>query len=203
MSDLINKFFSKAYFVLSIQTRAFFYNVINKLDASIRGINYGIGFKSYGKIYFYRYPNSKINIGKNCEFRSIYNSNLIGINRACIISTHSNKSKIIIGDDCGMSGVSIGSLDYIEIGNNVMVGANVIITDNDWHSLNPLNRRRGIPNSKPILISNNVFIGVNSIILKGTVIGENTVIGAGSVVSGVIPANVIAAGNPCKIIKYL
>ena len=56
---------------------------------------------------------------------------------------------------------------------------------------------------KPVSIGENVFIGCNSIILKGATIGDNTTIGAGSVVSGTIPANCIAAGNPARVIKRL
>ncbi len=85
-----------------------------------------------------------------------------------------------------------------------MVGANVLITDTDWHPLDPYKRHKSeFTKTKPVKIGNNVFIGVNSIILKGTEIGDNSVIGAGSVVAGIIPPNVIAAGNPCKVIKTL
>jgi galactoside O-acetyltransferase len=53
----------------------------------------------------------------------------------------------------------------------------------------------------PITIGNNVWIGMNSVIMRGVTIGENSIIGANSVVTKDIPANVIAAGNPCKVIK--
>lgn len=52
-------------------------------------------------------------------------------------------------------------------------------------------------------IADNVFIGVNSVILMGTKIGKNVIVGAGSVVSGVVPDNVVVAGNPAKIIRTL
>ena len=54
---------------------------------------------------------------------------------------------------------------------------------------------------KPIAIGNNVWIGMNCVIMRGVTIGENAVIGANSVVTKNIPANVIAAGSPCKVIK--
>ena len=73
-----------------------------------------------------------------------------------------------------------------------------MITDSDWHSDDP---RTGI--DKPIIIDNNVWLGYGVKVLKGVHIGENTLIGAGSIVTKDIPANVIAAGNPCKIIKQL
>ena len=54
--------------------------------------------------------------------------------------------------------------------------------------------------TRPVLIGDNVFIGAQSIILKGVTIGENAIIGAGSVVTQDVPANAIAAGNPCKVV---
>ena len=64
-------------------------------------------------------------------------------------------------------------------------------------------RKKGIPNSAPIKIGNNVFIGDNVTILKGVIIGDNAVIGNGSIVTKSIPSNVIATGNPANVIKEL
>ena len=57
--------------------------------------------------------------------------------------------------------------------------------------------------SLPIHIGNKVWIGANSVVLPGVTIGENSVIGAGSIVTRDIPANVIAAGNPCRVIREI
>lgn len=57
--------------------------------------------------------------------------------------------------------------------------------------------------AKPVIIGKNVWITTRCIILGGVTIGDNSIIGAGSVVTKDIPANCIAAGNPCKVIKYL
>jgi acetyltransferase-like isoleucine patch superfamily enzyme len=57
--------------------------------------------------------------------------------------------------------------------------------------------------AKEIIIHDNVWLGAGAIVLKGVEIGENTVIGAASVVTKNIPANVIAAGNPCKVIRSI
>jgi len=56
---------------------------------------------------------------------------------------------------------------------------------------------------KDVNIGDNVWLGINVIVLKGVTIGEHTIIGANSVVTRDIPANVIAAGNPCKILSNL
>lgn len=151
-----------------------------------------------GKCHFQRFPKSKIKIGSYCKFLSRKTSNLIGINRPCIIATHTESAQIEIGNGCGFSGTVIGAFKRIKIGNNVMCGANTLITDSDWH-LDDL-RTSG---AKEVNIGNNVWLGVNSVVLKGVIIGDNSLIGANSVVTKDIPANVIAAGNPCKVIKYL
>ena len=142
-------------------------------------------------------PFSSIQIGENCGFRSDHTSNLIGVNHKCIISTLRQGAVIKIGKNSRFSGVSIGAAKEIIIGNNVLCGANSIITDNDWHS----DRSNTLP--KSTIIEDNVWIGVNTTILKGVTIGENSIIGANSLVVKDIPANVIAGGNPCRVLKQI
>jgi len=90
----------------------------------------------------------------------------------------------------------------VTIGNDVLIGPNVQLYSathpTDWQV-----RAKGLENSKPISIGNNSWIGGGVIICPGVAIGERTVIGAGSVVTHDIPSDVVAAGNPCKVIKYL
>lgn len=155
-----------------------------------------ISFLGFAK--FRNYPGGSITIGHNCSFLSKATSNLIGINRPCMVSTLTKNATITLGDGCGFSGTVIGAFLRISLGKNVRCGANTLITDSDWHSDDP---RSGPP--KEVIIEDNVWLGEGVKVLKGVIIGENTVIGAGSVVTKNIPANVIAAGNPCKIIKYL
>jgi acetyltransferase-like isoleucine patch superfamily enzyme len=120
------------------------------------------------------------------------------LNRPCMISTLDEKAVVEIGDNCGFSGTVIGGFKYIKLGNNVRCGANTLITDSDWHPDDP---RVGAP--ADVIIGDNVWLGVNVVVLKGVEIGANTVIGANSLVVKNIPANVIAAGNPCKVISEL
>ena len=88
----------------------------------------------------------------------------------------------------------------IEIGDGCFIGHNVTFATLD-HDINPNNRTTMHP--APITLQKNVWIGSDSTILKGVTIGENSIIGAGSVVVKDIPPNCIAAGNPCKILKYI
>jgi acetyltransferase-like isoleucine patch superfamily enzyme len=173
------------------------------MELSVKKIKYGKGVDFWGTACMVRYPGSAISIGNRCSFRNDAYSNLIGVNRKCIISTHSEKAQIIIGANCGFSGTVIGANEKIIIGDDVLCGANTLITDFDWHGIQPDKRRNSLGDSKEVIIGNNVFIGQGSVILKGVTIGNNSVIGAGSVVTKNIPANVIAGGNPCKVIKNL
>lgn len=169
------------------------------LECYFDGINLGANCKFYGFPKFTKSRKSNISIGENCTFRSSATSNLIGINHPCIISAiGSQSSSIIIGSGSGFSGTSIGAFHKIEIGKNVRCGANTLITDGDWHDDDP---RASSP--RPIKIGDNVWLGINVVVLKGVHIGRNSFIGANSVVTRDIPENVLAAGNPCRIIRPL
>lgn len=157
----------------------------------MRGLSLFGGFP-----YIYRHKYSQIVIGKKCRFMSIQTGNYIGINHKCIISAQDANSRITLGNNCGFSGASIWCFDSITIGNNVKVGANVVIMDGDAHQDDP---RAG--KNAPIIIEDNVWIGAGVMVLKGVTIGRNSLIGAGSVVVKDIPANCVAAGNPCKVIR--
>ncbi|WP_316838254.1 acyltransferase [Pedobacter nutrimenti] len=97
--------------------------------------------------------------------------------------------------------VSEGEGIVIEEG--TLIGANFSAFDSDFHQLDPDKRIGGIPRTAAVNIGKNVFIGSNVTILKGVSIGDNTVIANGSVVTKSLPENVIAGGNPCKIIRPL
>lgn len=90
----------------------------------------------------------------------------------------------------------------VEIGDNVFIAPNCCITT-AGHPINIDERNRGLEYAYPIKIGNNVWIGAGANILPGVTIGDNVTIGAGSVVNKSIPANSIAVGNPCKVIKTI
>jgi acetyltransferase-like isoleucine patch superfamily enzyme len=91
----------------------------------------------------------------------------------------------------------------IRIGANALLGSEVTIYDSDFHDLHPDRRRRGQPRMGAVELAENVFVGDRVLILKGVTIGAHSVIGAGSVVTASIPAGVIAAGNPARVIRAI
>lgn len=174
------------------------WTIINYFFAHWWKIKIGKYCKFKGKTIFRTLPNSKIIIGNACSFNSSYTSNQIGVYSPCMISTISKCANIQIGNNCGFSGTVIAAAKSIRIGNNVRCGSNTMITDTDWHNDDP--RSKG---NKEVIIEDNVWLGYGVKVLKGVRIGKNTLIGANSIVIKDIPSNVIAAGNPCKIIQEL
>ncbi|MBR0416711.1 MAG: sugar O-acetyltransferase [Firmicutes bacterium] len=89
---------------------------------------------------------------------------------------------------------------HIYIGDRVMFGPNVTVATAN-HPIEPSLRARGLQYNKDVRIGENTWIGAGSIILPGVTIGKDTVIGAGSVVTKDIPDGVVAAGNPCRVLR--
>ena len=148
---------------------------------------------------------AQIKMGNRIRVASSALSNLLGLYQRTIIVAR-NGALIELGDHVCMSGTTIYSYLHIKIGNDVLIGANTKIIDNDMHPVDPEYRLKNCDDKlhtpmKEIVIGNNVFIGCNCLILKGVHIGDNSVIGAGSVVTHDIPADCIAAGNPARIVK--
>lgn len=98
--------------------------------------------------------------------------------------------------------LTILDVEKVIIGDNAQIAPNVSIYT-AGHPVHPDSRNSGYEYGIAITIGDNVWIGGNTCILPGVTIGNNVVIGAGSVVTKDIPNNVIAAGNPCKIIREI
>lgn len=178
--------------------RTYVFSKLSYIKLFFWGGKAGSKCKFIGLPIIHLLPGSKLIIGDNCRFRSGKKDNYIGLSTPCIFSTMTQYAQIIIGDNCGMSGTVIGAAKCIIIGNNVKVGANSVITDTDWHPEDP---RSG--NDAEVKIGDNVWLGYETVVLKGVEIGKNTIIGARSVVTKSIPPNVLAAGNPCRVIREL
>lgn len=93
-------------------------------------------------------------------------------------------------------------------GAKVRIGVNAFIAPNvgiytAGHPLDAEQRNRGLEYARPVTIGDNVWIGAGVNILPGVTIGDNTVIGAGSLVTKDIPSNVLAVGNPCRVVKEI
>jgi len=90
----------------------------------------------------------------------------------------------------------------IYIGSRTMIAPNVVIAT-AGHPILPRLRERALQYNMPVHIGKNVWIGAGALIMPGVTIGDNTVIGAGSVVTRDIPPNVVAVGNPCRVMREI
>jgi acetyltransferase-like isoleucine patch superfamily enzyme len=112
--------------------------------------------------------------------------------------------RITIGPWTSMEGYcSVAAAESIEIGSNVLIGANVAIRDAD-HGFRELNSHRASQPlvSKPVRIGDFVWLGQNVVVLKGADIGRGAVVGANAVVTGSVPEGAIVAGVPARQIGW-
>lgn len=91
---------------------------------------------------------------------------------------------------------------HIYVGDYTMIGPNVTIAS-AGHPILPELREKGYQYNMPVHIGKNCWIGAGAVILPGVTIGDNTVIGAGSIVTKDIPENVVAVGNPCRVLREI
>lgn len=122
--------------------------------------------------------------------------------RLTVWSDKKNIPGIVIGDHVLISpGVRISAANEISIADSCMLASHVYITDSDWHGIYD----RSLPPTETsrVVLEENVWIGDSAIVCKGVTIGKNSIVGAGSVVTSDIPQNVMAAGNPARVIREL
>ena len=98
--------------------------------------------------------------------------------------------------------LTVLDVGLVRIGNNAQIAPNVSIYT-AGHPVHPDSRNSGYEYGIAVTIGNNVWIGGNAVIMPGVTIGDNVVIGAGSIVTRDLPSNVIAAGNPCRVIREI
>jgi acetyltransferase-like isoleucine patch superfamily enzyme len=126
-------------------------------------------------------------------------------NGYCHLEAAAPSASIEIGDDVQINNNAFIKSEGpgIRIGPRALLGSEVTIYDSDFHDLRPGRRRGGSPRMAAVELGEDVFVGDRVLILKGVEIGAHSVIGAGSVVTKSIPAGVIAAGNPARVIGAL
>jgi len=176
------------------------------IKAKIFGIKYQKPIRCFGSVHILRGYGSRIELGKNIVIVSnTKRGSSSSIFAPTKLKTFMKSARIIIEDDVGLNGTSITARSKrILIGKGTIVAPNVTIMDSDFHDVHTPESRLFSPafeKDADVTIGKNVWIGGRSIILKGVTVGDNSVIGAGSIVTRDIPENVVAAGNPARVIK--
>lgn len=129
-------------------------------------------------------------IGEGCYIETPFYANWGGKNVHFGSHIYANYNLVLV-DDC-----------EIFVDDHVMIGPNVVLCT-ATHPVEPNLRRKQAQYNLPVHIHENAWIGANCVIMPGVSIGENTVIGAGSVVTRDIPSNVVAYGNPCRVMREI
>ena len=185
----------------------FFSTLRSRMSLRWQGAVVGKGLYTSGPCFFKLRREGSIRIGTRVSFVADTRSNRAGLTNPVVLETWGD-GEIEIGDFSGGSAVVISSRSRVTIGNRVLLGANVRIFDNDFHSLdfsvrrNPEEDRRHI-RSAPVTLGDGVFVGANAMILKGVSIGDRAVVAAGSVVTKSIPADEVWGGNPARLLRGL
>lgn len=149
-------------------------------------------------------PGSVMEIGDRCLICSRSSQTALGVSHRVVLRTLRPNAQLRIGAGVRMSGTTICAAERVTIGDRCVIGADAIIADTDFHSLDP-SVRSSISDANraacsPVVIESDVFIGGRSIILKGVQIGQGAVIGAGSVVTANVSAGTVVAGNPARTV---
>lgn len=152
-------------------------------------------------------PGARIVIGERVVLTSHSRFTALGVARPCILRATREGAYIDIGADTGASGLTVCAAKSVKIGRGCLIGADVLISDSDFHPVESGARRyvsapELIP-AEEVIIGDNVFIGARAIVLKGVSIGDNSVIAAGSVVASSVPTNMVYGGVPARKIREL
>ena len=179
-----------------------------RLKLSFWNVRYGLSCRIIGPLRLRMTHDAKIIVGHHLTAIAGYKSTIVSSKKNVWSVEGGN---LVIHDYVGMTSTSIYCNNKIEIGNHVLIGAETLIMDTNFHSLDYSIRGtskegyqyKGTINTAPVVIGDNVFIGTRCIINKGVNIGEGAIIAAGSVVVTDIPAWEVWGGNPAKFIKRI
>lgn len=134
----------------------------------------------------------------------------VGRNNLVVGFTGANiqRPELIIGDDVIIGyRCEINVAQSVRIGHHVLIATGVKIFDNNSHPIDPERRRMNAPMTRgdiaPVVIHDDVWIGMEATILKGVTIGRGAIVATGSVVTKNVPARVVVAGNPAKVVKII
>lgn len=129
-------------------------------------------------------------IGENCYIEAPLHSNWGGKYMHFGDNVYANFNLTVVDDT------------DVYVGDNVLIGPNVTLITGT-HPIHPGLRAKQAQYNVPVVVGNNVWLGANAVVLPGVHIGDNSVIGAGSIVTKDIPANVVAVGNPCRVLREI
>ncbi len=176
-------------------------------QARAAGVSVAAGVRFLGPAIIARCAGSSIVLGEQVALCSWSRWTALGVSHPVVLRTLTPGATLRVGRDTGISGGSFCAAIGLEIGERCLIGADVLISDTDFHAIDPAGRNTNsdwaLIRSKNVRIGNDVFIGARAVVLKGVEIGDGAVIGAGSVVTSSVPARTVAVGNPARCVREI
>jgi acetyltransferase-like isoleucine patch superfamily enzyme len=172
----------------------------------VNGVRTGKRVKVFSAPLVIRHKNAEIVLGNDVTIINRIFENPAGVSHPTVLAAINDNSKLLIGDNVGISGAIIYAWKLIIIGAYSNIGAGAKIYDSDFHAMNKFKRRLNNPGDvsvAPVVIGKDVWIGTSAIVLKGVTIGDGAVVSAYAVVTNDVPANAVVAGNPAKVVAYI
>lgn len=167
------------------------------------GVEFGPGLKIGSAPIIRRKGNARIRLGNDVNIYNEMAENPAGISHPTVLAACQPGAELLIGNQVGISGGIFYAWRRIEIGDRVMVGADAVVYDTDFHPLDPVKRAaldEASVGVAPVKIESDVWLGARSMVLKGVTIGHGSIVAAGAVVTKDVPANCIVAGVPAKVV---
>lgn len=172
----------------------------------LRGIEVGERVTFYGLPVIQRASGSRIVIGDGCTVCSHATYTAMGVQQPVTIKTLQPQAIIRIGRNVGASGCTVCATVSVDIGDDCLLGSGCCVVDTDFHPVAAAGRRRASITDAPraaVRLGSNVFVGARALVGKGVTIGDNAVVGAMSVVTSPVPADVVVAGVPARVVRHL
>ena len=147
---------------------------------------------------------ASIAIGARAILCSSSRDTALGVSRPVILRAMLPGARLVIGEDSALSGTTVCAAESVTIGERCLFGADSIVTDTDFHPVEPQGRwcaTLAQAARRPVRIGHDVFVGARAIVLKGVTIGDGAVIAAGAVVTRDVPAGAVVAGNPARELR--
>lgn len=174
-----------------------------RMEARFKGVDCDSSVLFLGRPLLSRCDGSEIVFSEGVRIHSALRANPLGCAQPSVVRTVARGARLVLGKNVGISGAILCAGKSIEIGEGTIIGAGVMIMDNDLHS--PSGEWGWVTDyvtgSRPIKIGRGVFIGARAIIMKGVTLGDRSVVGAGAVITKDVPPGMVAVGNPARIIR--
>jgi acetyltransferase-like isoleucine patch superfamily enzyme len=177
---------------------------IGRACLALQRVAFGPGMQLLGVPIVSVERGASMSIGERVILCSDSRDTALGVSRPVILRAMLPGAQLVIGDDCALSGTTVCAAQSVTIGQRCLFGADSIVTDTDFHPLEPQGRWSAPIEQaarRPVRIGSDVFVGARAIVLKGVTIGDGAVVAAGAVVTRDVPAGAVVAGNPARQLR--